>query len=86
MSLKRLIARKGRPKKTITLMIGTTFVGASHWLRKAMCNEKFNQFLAKNKITKQFNLSSTPWWGGQFEMMVGLVKNPLNKTIGCGSY
>ena len=60
------------------------FVGAARWLRKAMCDEKFNQFLAQTKITWQFNVSRAPWWGGQFERMVGLVKNALNKTIGCG--
>ena len=25
-----------------------------------------------------------PLWGGQFERIVGLVKNALNRTIGCG--
>ena len=49
-----------------------------------MCDDKFNQFLAQAKITWQFNVSRAPWWGGQFERMVGLVKNALNKTIGCG--
>ena len=51
---------------------------------EAMCDENFNKFLAENSIMWKFNLSRTPWWGGQFERMVGLVKNALNKTIGCG--
>ena len=49
-----------------------------------MCDEKFNKFLAENETVWQFNLSRAPWWGGQFERMVGLVKNVLNKTIGYG--
>ena len=49
-----------------------------------MSNEKFNKFLAENGIVWQFNLSPAPWWDSQFEWMVGLVKNALNKTIGCG--
>ena len=83
LSLKKLIARKGRPQKVYSDN-GSTFVGAARWLRKAMCDEKFNKFLTENGIVWQFNLSRAPWWGGQFERMVGLVKNALNKTIGCG--
>ncbi|XP_068739021.1 uncharacterized protein [Montipora capricornis] len=82
-SLKRLIARKGFPKK-IYLDNGTTFVGAAQWLKKATCDQKFNMFLAEKQIVWQFNLSRAPWWGGQLERVVGLVKNALNKTIGCG--
>ena len=26
-------------------------------------------------------MSRAPWWGGQFERMVGLVKNALYKTV-----
>ena len=29
-------------------------------------------------------MSRAPWWGGQFERLVGLVKRSLNKTIGNG--
>ena len=83
MSLKKLIARKGRPQN-IYSDNGSTFVGAAGWLEKAVSDEKFNKFLAENGIVWQFNLSHAPWWGGQFERMVGLVKNALNKTIGCG--
>ena len=83
MSFKKLIARKGRPLKVYSDN-GSTFVGAAGWLEKALSDEKFNNFLAENGIVWQFNLSRAPWWGGQFERMVGLVKNALNKTIGCG--
>ena len=83
LSLKRFIARKGRPQK-IYSDNGTTFVGAASWLKKVMNDEKLNHHLAKNKITWQFNLSLAPWWGGQFERMVALVKNSLNKPIGNG--
>lgn len=30
----------------------------------------------------EFNLSRAPWWGGQFERMVGLAKAAMRKTIG----
>ena len=49
-----------------------------------MHDEKFNEFFASNEIRWQFNLTRAPWWGGQFERLVGLVKRALNKTIGRG--
>ena len=44
----------------------------------------FNDYLATNQICWQFNLSRAPWWGGQFERLIGLVKRALHKTIGNG--
>jgi hypothetical protein len=47
-----------------------------------MKDEQLHDWLAKLKIVWQFNLSRAPWWGGQFERMVGLVKRALYKTTG----
>ena len=47
-----------------------------------MKQEQFQNFLARQNIIWQFNLSRAPWWGGQFERMVGLVKRALYKSIG----
>jgi hypothetical protein len=82
-TLKRLIARRGRPEK-IYSDNGRTFVGAARWIRTVMQDEKIQDFLAGQEIKWQFNLSRAPWWGGQFEHMVGLVKNCLYKSIGNG--
>ena len=82
-SLKRLIARRGRPKK-IYSDNGKTFVGAEKWLKQVMRDEKTQDYLAHENIKWQFNLSRAAWWGGQFERLIGLVKTALNKTIGCG--
>lgn len=38
--------------------------------------------LSDQQISWQFNLSRAPWWGGQFERMVGLVKGAMRKSIG----
>ena len=43
--------------------------------------ESLLNFLAHQLIKPQFNLSKAPWWGGQFERMVGLVKQSLYKTL-----
>ena len=47
-----------------------------------MKEEKMQDYLAHQHITWQFNLSRAPWWGGQFERMVGLVKRALYKSVG----
>ncbi|XP_068692648.1 uncharacterized protein [Montipora foliosa] len=82
-SLKRLIARRGRPEK-IYSDNGRTFVAAAKWLKALMVDEKVHDFLSRKGIQWQFNLSRAPWWGGQFERMVGIVKRSLYKTIGNG--
>ncbi|KAK3742407.1 hypothetical protein QZH41_020716, partial [Actinostola sp. cb2023] len=75
--------REGRPER-IYSDNAQTFVGASKWIKTVMKDEQLNDFLATQNITWQFNLSRAPWWGGQFERMVGLIKSALNKTIGNG--
>ena len=82
-TLKRLIARRGRPEK-IYSDNGRTFLGAARWIKTVMGDEKIQDFLACQEIKWQFNLSRAPWWGGQFERMVWLVKNCLFKSIGSG--
>ena len=80
-SLKRFVARRGRPQK-IYSDNGSTFLKASKWLKRMAKEEKVCSFLAKREIKWQFNLSRAPWWGGQFERLVGLVKQALYKVIG----
>ncbi|XP_068735592.1 uncharacterized protein [Montipora capricornis] len=64
---------------------GRTFVGAAKWLETVRADERPNEFLCRQEIKWQFNLNRAPWWGGQFERMVGLVKRSLiYKTIGNG--
>ena len=82
-SFKNFIARRGRPEKVYSDN-GRTFVGAAQWIKQVMQDEKFQNFLAYEGIQWQFNLSRAPWWGGQFERMVGLVKGALHKCIGNG--
>lgn len=46
-----------------------------------MKDEKTQDYLAHHNILWQFNLSMAPWWGGQFERLVGVVKQAFYKTI-----
>ncbi|XP_068704661.1 uncharacterized protein [Montipora foliosa] len=79
-SLKRFISRRGRPEKIFSDN-GKTFVAAAKWLRNVMKDERLNDFFARQEITWQFNLSRAPWWGGQFERLIGVVKQSLYKSI-----
>ena len=80
-SLKRLIARRGRPEK-IYSDNAKTFVAAAKWLKQIMADERLHNWLSEHEIKWQFNVSRAPWWGGQFEWMVSLVKQALYKSVG----
>ena len=84
LSLKRFIARKGRPE-TIFSDNGKTFMAAASWLKRVRNDKKLNDYLAKLGIKWMFNLSRAPWWGGQFERLVGVMKQALYKSIGHGN-
>ena len=80
-SLKRLIARRGRPVKMVSDN-GRTFVGAARWLKQIRNDEQLQGYLADEQILWQFNLSRAPWWGGQFERLVGIFKRAFHKCVG----
>ena len=80
-SLKQFIARRGRPSKVYSDN-GQTFVAAAKWLKKVQKDEEFHAFLSDQSIVWQFNLSRAPWWGGQFERLIGLMKSAFYKTVG----
>ena len=82
--LKRLIARRGRPR-VIYSDNGSTFVKAAKWLKQVRKDEKLQGYLESHDIEWKFNLSRAPWWGGQFERLIGMVKKAMNKVIGGGS-
>ena len=44
--------------------------------------EEIQGFLERQEIQWHFNLSRAPWWEGQFERLIGVVKCVFNKTIG----
>ena len=77
------LGRRGCPKK-IYSDNGGTFVAAAKCLRTVMKDKRVSNFLARGEIKWQFNLSQAPWWGGQFERMICLIKQTLYKTIGNG--
>ena len=62
-TLKRFIARRGRPRK-IYSDNGRTLVAEANWLRAVMKDERVCKLLVTEGTQWQFNLSRAPWWGG----------------------
>ena len=82
--LKRLIARRGR-LRVIYSDNDSTFVKAAKWLKQVREDEKRQGYLESHDIEWKFNLSRAPWWGGQFERLIGVVKKAMHKVMGRGS-
>ena len=82
-SLKRFIARRGT-QKLIYSDNGAKFKAAEKWLKRVQHDEQFNSFLTHRAIEWKFNLSRAPWWGGQYERLIGLFKRAFHKSVGNG--
>ena len=82
-SLKRSIARRGRPE-IIHPDNAATFKAADKWLNKVRTDEKFHAFLVDRAIHLILNYikSRAPWWGGTFKRLIGLFKQAFYKAIG----
>ena len=65
--------------------VGKTFKAATKWLKQAQKNEQLHAFPIDNTIEWRFNLSRAPWWGRQFERLIGLFKRAFYKMIGNGT-
>ena len=74
-ALKKLIARRGYSDNA------KTFVAASKWIKRINKSEVLHPVLNTKGIKWKLILSRESWWSGQFERMVGLVKNALYKTV-----
>ena len=80
-ALKEFIARRGCPNMMVSDN-GKTFVSTSKWLSTLKKDEDLISFMAQHHIKWRFNLSRSPWWGGFFERLIGIMKRMLSKVIG----
>ncbi|XP_065664550.1 uncharacterized protein LOC136086196 [Hydra vulgaris] len=80
-SIKEMIARRGTPALIISDN-AKTFVSTARWLRRLQRDPLINNHLGEMNIKWKFNLARSPWWGGFFERMAGLVKRSLHKAAG----
>jgi hypothetical protein len=69
-------------RDAVVLIKSISTISSQSSLTKGYKNEQLHDWLGKQKIVWKFNLSRAPWWGGQNERMVGLVKQALYKTTG----
>ena len=70
LAISRFSSRKGLPK---------FFVSDNY---KSFKSIELKNLLLKGGIKWQFILEKLPWWGGFYELLVGIVKNSLKKVIG----
>ena len=70
LALRRFISRKG----TVKLIISDNF--------KSFKSALLKSYLRNHNISWKFILEKSPWWGGFYERLVGLVKNLLKKAMG----
>ncbi|KHJ88460.1 integrase core domain protein [Oesophagostomum dentatum] len=84
--LRRLIARKGKPQLILSdnatnFKLGNEII--STFERKSFNeDETFNTFLTNEMIEWKFITPLSPWKGGFYERMIGLMKSTLRKIMG----
>ena len=83
-SFKMFIARRGKLDKVYSDN-AKTFIAAAKRVRKISKDDQVNDYLARNNIKWQFNLSRAPWWGGKCDRLIGLVKQAFYKVVGRSS-
>ncbi|BES91553.1 Pao retrotransposon peptidase [Nesidiocoris tenuis] len=80
LALRRFINRRGRPR-TIYSDQGTNFVGANNDM-KTLDWKKILEHTSVRKIEWCFNPPGSPWWGGWWERLIGIMKNLLRRVLG----
>lgn len=79
--LKEFVARRGSPSLIVSDN-ALTFKATKKWLATLLKDDDLYNYLAVNDIEWRFNMSRSPWWGGFFERLIGIMKTSLSKTIG----
>ena len=80
-TFKGLILRRGKPK-IVYSDNAKTFKAEAKWLANINKDQKLHDFFSCETIIWKFNVPKAPWWGGQFERLIDLIKARLYRTIG----
>ena len=67
--LNAFISRKTRPQRIVSDN-AAVFKTTAQWIKKIRKCEELQDFMAKQRITLQFNLAKSPWWGGMYERII----------------
>ena len=70
LAMRRFISRNGTPK---------LFISDNS---KSFKSEDIKSYLRKVNINWKFILEKSPWWGGFYERLIGVMKNLLKKAMG----
>ena len=70
LAIQRFIARRSKP----ALFVSDNF--------KPFKSADIKEFILKHRIKWKFILERSPWWGGFYERLIGIVKSSLKKTLG----
>ena len=79
--LKRVIARRGRPR-VVYSDNGSTFIKTSKWLRQLRKDERLQGLLDDYEIDWKFNLSRAPWWVGISSAWSEWLSRPCTRLLG----
>ena len=79
--LKSFVARRGLPNFMVSDN-AKTFQATNKWLATLRMDDELFNYLAVSSIEWRFNQSRSPWWGGFFERLIGVIKISLSKAIG----
>ena len=79
--LKRFAAKRGRPRKFISVN-GKTFKAGAMFFKSVFQHEEVVDHLAGVRVEWVFNIERALWWGGVFERMIRSTKRCLEKMIG----
>ncbi|CAJ0591193.1 unnamed protein product [Cylicocyclus nassatus] len=86
-SLRRFVARRGVPTSIISdnatnFQLGQEIINDQTAQNEIADVSTFNTFLSKNQIKWKFITPLSPWKGGFYERLVGIMKLCLRKIIG----
>ena len=79
--LNAFIARKTRPRVVVSDN-GGAFKTTAEWIKTLRRSEALHDYLARQEIKWNFNLSRSPWWGSIYERLIKDIKGTLYKTLG----
>ncbi|CAH2095423.1 unnamed protein product [Euphydryas editha] len=80
MTLRRFIARRGRPTLIITDN-GTNFVGSNNMFA-GLDWDAIQRQSTIYRIKWRFNAPTAAWWGGFFERLIRIMKDLLRRVLG----
>ena len=62
--------------------MGEQIQSTAEWIRKLRRSEALHDYLARQEIKWNFNLSRSPWWGSIYERLIKDIKGTLYKALG----